>query len=64
MALIKCSECGAEVSDSADKCIKCGYGLKQNQQSSGLALVLGLLLVVGGTCFSGRYFFINDPPLG
>lgn len=24
MALIKCSECGKEVSDKADKCISCG----------------------------------------
>ncbi|MBD5511793.1 MAG: zinc ribbon domain-containing protein [Lachnospiraceae bacterium] len=30
MALIKCPECGAEISDKADKCIKCGCPLKFN----------------------------------
>ena len=27
MALIKCPECGIDVSDKADKCPKCGYPL-------------------------------------
>ena len=29
MALIKCPECGNEVSDSAEICPKCGYGIKK-----------------------------------
>ena len=29
MALIKCSECGKEISDKAEKCIHCGYPLKE-----------------------------------
>ena len=29
MALIKCPECGKEISDSADKCIHCGYPIKK-----------------------------------
>ena len=29
MALIKCPECGNEVSDSAEVCPKCGYGIKK-----------------------------------
>ncbi len=32
MALIKCPECGAEISDTAEVCIKCGYSLKSNVQ--------------------------------
>jgi len=28
MALIKCPECGTEVSDKAEKCPKCAYPLK------------------------------------
>jgi tRNA(Ile2) C34 agmatinyltransferase TiaS len=28
MALIKCPECGKDVSDKADKCINCGYPIK------------------------------------
>ena len=27
MALIKCPECGKEVSDTQEKCISCGYTL-------------------------------------
>lgn len=30
MALIKCPECGKEISDKSDKCIHCGYPLKKN----------------------------------
>lgn len=30
MALIKCPECGKEISDEAKKCIHCGYVLKKN----------------------------------
>ena len=29
MALIKCPECGKEISDKSDKCIYCGYPLKK-----------------------------------
>ena len=34
MALIKCPECGNEISDQAEQCIKCGYPIKKihNQQ--------------------------------
>ena len=28
MALIRCPECGKEVSDTCDSCIHCGYRLK------------------------------------
>lgn len=28
MALIKCTECGKEISDKAEKCIHCGYPIK------------------------------------
>ncbi len=33
MALIKCPECGKDVSDSANICIHCGYKLNQEQQT-------------------------------
>lgn len=29
MALIKCPECGKEVSDKSDKCVNCGYPLSE-----------------------------------
>lgn len=31
MALIKCPECNKEISDSVDKCIHCGYKVKQTK---------------------------------
>ena len=31
MALIKCPECGKEISDKAESCIYCGYPLKENK---------------------------------
>lgn len=33
MALVKCPECGKEVSDSADACPNCGYGIKEYYQN-------------------------------
>ena len=30
MALIKCPECNKEISDKSEKCIHCGFPLKQN----------------------------------
>ncbi len=35
MALIKCPECGKEVSDKAAVCIHCGYPLKQTVAPNG-----------------------------
>lgn len=32
MALIKCNECGKEISDSAKTCIHCGYKLKKKNE--------------------------------
>lgn len=34
MALIKCPECGHEVSDTCEKCIHCGYQLKKPQNDN------------------------------
>lgn len=35
MALIKCPECGKEVSDQAEVCIHCGYPLTAKKAESG-----------------------------
>lgn len=40
MALIKCPECGKEISDSCDKCIHCGYFLGRAPKSSAGAVVI------------------------
>lgn len=34
MALIKCPECGKEISDTAKNCIHCGYALKEEDPKS------------------------------
>lgn len=34
MALIKCPECGKEISDTAKNCIHCGYALKEDSVTS------------------------------
>ena len=34
MALIKCPECGKEISDKADSCIYCGYPMASNIKST------------------------------
>ena len=33
MALIKCKECGKEISDAADSCPHCGFPLKQESNN-------------------------------
>ena len=34
MSLIKCPECGQDISDKAENCIHCGYPIKQYLESS------------------------------
>ena len=43
MALIKCKECGSEVSSKADACPKCGVTLKH--KTGCLTLILALILI-------------------
>lgn len=42
MALIKCPECGREISDTADHCVHCGYPMKkavnENQEAQNLTV--------------------------
>lgn len=55
MALIKCPECGKEVSDKAETCPGCGYVLKQNKKKitqanfskkNKMAILLGSVIVI------------------
>lgn len=48
MALIKCPECGAEVSDRAPACIKCGYPLA-SEKSELIIYGLAQTFLIGGT---------------
>ena len=45
MALIKCPECGTEVSDKAAACPKCAYPIQQAQEQKIVEMVLMLFLV-------------------
>ena len=46
MALIKCPECGKEISDAAESCPNCGYPIKGQQLKTVLFIVVGIILVV------------------
>ena len=47
MALIKCPECGAEISDKSDKCMKCGFPLKSNAKNMNNKLIIfGIVIVL------------------
>lgn len=45
MALIKCSECGTEVSDKASSCPKCGAPIAKSAQTESSTPILGIVSV-------------------
>lgn len=47
MALIKCSECGTEVSDKAAVCVKCGAPVKPTKASAPSGCAVIVLIVLG-----------------
>lgn len=66
MALIKCSECGTEVSDRADKCPKCACPIgtsfdpktqviEQTSKKLKLQLVIGAIIILAS--FPAGYVF-------
>ncbi len=67
MALVKCPECGREISDQADACIYCGYPLKKKQETTIVtekkplqSHVIGYRTGVGApTIFYGIYLFLD-----
>lgn len=61
MALIKCPECGKEVSDKAKSCISCGYPLdnsvaKKKVVKKSVLIVLSVVVIIG-LCIAGFYMF-------
>jgi len=51
MALIKCYECGNDVSDQAVTCPKCGATLRERRESKaegGCLLLFVILFLIGG----------------
>jgi len=58
MALVKCKECSAEISDTTTTCPKCGFVLKKpagcfKQGLQALAVGFGLLVVITGILGGG-----------
>ena len=49
MALIKCPECGKEVSDRAGQCPICGFPIASEKSKGQIRLKLGMFAGVGGT---------------
>lgn len=47
MALIKCPECGKEVSENASKCPNCGCKLKNNRRTAIIIILVLVLTCVG-----------------
>lgn len=47
MSLIKCPECGKEISDKASSCPECGYSLKNNKKNmKGIIVTIVIFLVI------------------
>lgn len=46
MALVKCKECGAEISKKAKSCPKCGAPNKASSSGCGILVLLGIGLIV------------------
>lgn len=67
MALIKCIECGTEVSDLAEKCPKCAYPIsskkeevkvqtiEQTSKKYKMQLVVGVVVLILGFIFLGMF---------
>lgn len=53
MALIKCSECGKEISDKANTCPNCGIKIHNNKNIMKIVIVI-VVLCLGIFIFSGR----------
>lgn len=53
MALVKCPECGKEISDTIKKCPNCGYKNKKklNKKKIVIICIISLVLLIGG-CIS------------
>ena len=48
MAIIKCPECGMEVSDKTTKCIHCGYKRTDSKKTKKvIAIILIIIIVIG-----------------
>lgn len=62
MALIKCSECGKEISDSVSSCPHCGYVYKKEKEMTTMKVVRIIIIVaiIGISLFFGFTYLIFD----
>lgn len=64
MALIKCSECNNEISDTSKRCIHCGAKIKKNKPEKGnnkKKIIIGIIGVIVIIAFlSGMIIFFNS----
>lgn len=56
MALIKCKECGTEVSDKASACVKCGAPPPKRHSGEGIAGTIGAIALIGGIIWAVAQF--------
>ncbi|MDY4616951.1 MAG: zinc ribbon domain-containing protein [Lachnospiraceae bacterium] len=56
MAMIKCPECGQEISDKAKKCVHCGMKIKGKNNKILIIIMVVLLIVILGS----MYFIIHN----
>lgn len=59
MALIKCPECGNEISDSSKKCVHCGFKFK-NKKNTKIIIVITIVVVLLSAAGFGTYWFIAN----
>ena len=57
MALIKCSECGHQISDTAERCPQCGHKTKKGTEVTKAKVQLVRLVVAACAFFSGLLLF-------
>lgn len=56
MALIRCPECGKEISDRAFSCPNCGYVIPRKVRGSNNKYVALLLCIFFGWCGAQRFY--------
>lgn len=63
MALIKCPECGKEISNAAFSCPNCGYIIPRERRGEYNKYVALFLCIFFGWCGAHR-FYEGNPPMG
>ncbi len=58
MAIIKCKECGAEISDKAKVCPKCGAPIREEETNEQIFIII--LLAVGAILFFVGLYFLGS----